>query len=271
MIHPRRFLLLGILILLLAFVRLAMASPDSSLVVDWSAVDQAERQQILTPEPGSAIEPESASPTASSGSEAGAIPQPQDDAILRIPIDQTQVSQSTAEAANHEHIESFLSPRIQKTVQPSPSGVPVRILISTIGLDAPVIKAASGKVQLQGKWFEQWIPPKKFAAGWITTSALLGKPGNTVLSGHHNEYGEVFGRLIDVNVGDTILLFSDSRVYSYKITNKLILKELGVPVSQRIQNASWIDRSDDERLTLVTCWPKNSNTHRLIIVASPIN
>jgi sortase (surface protein transpeptidase) len=28
--------------------------------------------------------------------------------------------------------------------------------------------------------------------------------------------------------------------------------------------------TDDERLTLVTCWPADSNTHRLIIVARAV-
>jgi len=37
-----------------------------------------------------------------------------------------------------------------------------------------------------------------------------------------------------------------------------------------LQNARWIMASSDERLTLVTCWPAYSNTHRLILVAKPI-
>ena len=37
-----------------------------------------------------------------------------------------------------------------------------------------------------------------------------------------------------------------------------------------MENAAWIMPSEDERLTLVTCWPYTSNTHRLIIVARPV-
>ena len=37
----------------------------------------------------------------------------------------------------------------------------------------------------------------------------------------------------------------------------------------RLANARWIQPSEDERLTLITCWPYESNTHRLIIVALP--
>jgi sortase A len=40
-------------------------------------------------------------------------------------------------------------------------------------------------------------------------------------------------------------------------------------VDQRLANALWIMPSKDERLTLITCYPYDSNTHRLIIVARP--
>jgi len=49
----------------------------------------------------------------------------------------------------------------------------------------------------------------------------------------------------------------------------MILEERDAPVEQRLENARWLARSEDERLTLITCWPPESNTHRLIIVAIP--
>ncbi len=39
----------------------------------------------------------------------------------------------------------------------------------------------------------------------------------------------------------------------------------------RIANAKYIQPTEDERITLVTCWPYTNNTHRLIIVARPLN
>lgn len=180
--------------------------------------------------------------------------------------DSTSIS-STPSSAQPD---GFLAPsEPQRTVSPNMAGVPVRMLIPAIGLDAAVTKAKYRKILLQGDVFDQWVAPDQFAAGWIATSAFLGEPGNTVLVGHHNDFGEVFGRLIDLNVGDTIVVFTSTTSRAYKVTNKMILQELDVPVSQRIQNARWIGRSNDERLTLVTCWPKETNTHRLVIVASP--
>jgi len=37
----------------------------------------------------------------------------------------------------------------------------------------------------------------------------------------------------------------------------------------RQENARWIAPTDDERLTLVTCWPYTNNTHRVVVVAKP--
>ncbi len=80
---------------------------------------------------------------------------------------------------------------------------PDRIVIPAIQLDAPIIKAQSHLIKYQGYLFKQWLAPDEFAAGW-QSAATLGKPGNVVLNGHHNEYGEVFGGLVDLQVGDTI-------------------------------------------------------------------
>ena len=49
----------------------------------------------------------------------------------------------------------------------------------------------------------------------------------------------------------------------------MILPEAGATLEQRLENSRWIGQSDDTRLTLITCWPAESNTHRLVIVAVP--
>jgi sortase A len=149
--------------------------------------------------------------------------------------------------------------------------VPVRLVIPAIELDAPIVPAETNFVKVGGKEYQQWIAPSQFAAGWHENSARLGEPGNTVLNGHHNIYGEVFRYLVDLQEGDTILVSSDSHVYEYVITNKMILPEKYQEFDIRMDNAKWILPSQDERITLISCWPYESNTHRLIIVASPVS
>jgi LPXTG-site transpeptidase (sortase) family protein len=149
-------------------------------------------------------------------------------------------------------------------------GIPDRIVVPAIQLDAPVTTATLQEIQYQRQPFQQWVAPNFFAAG-LTTSAPLGSDGNTVLIGHHNEYGEVFAHLIDLQIGDVIRLYSGEKEFDYVITQKMLLRERYEPVAVRLDNAKWIADSGDETLTLVTCWPKESNSHRLVIVAKPID
>jgi LPXTG-site transpeptidase (sortase) family protein len=147
--------------------------------------------------------------------------------------------------------------------------IPERIVAEKIGLDAPIIISPAINVTVDGQEVTQFLVPEEFAAGWQEGSAPLGVIGNTVLSGHHNAFGKVFEHLIDLEVGDEIILLSGTHEFYYVIVNKMILPEKDEQLDRRLENARWILRSDDERLTLVTCWPANSNSHRLILVAVP--
>lgn len=149
--------------------------------------------------------------------------------------------------------------------------VPDRIEIPAIKLDAPVIAADHRYTEVEGATFGQWLAPSFFAAGWHPDSALPGEAGNTVINGHHNIDGEVFADLVDVVEGDAILVHAGERSFEYVVTNRMILPETFMDAATRLENARWLGRSDDERLTLVTCWPLESYTHRLILVAVPVN
>lgn len=162
---------------------------------------------------------------------------------------------------------STLPPLSPTPVEPN---LPDRLVIPAIHLDAPIVQAKMRIIKYQGDIYSQWMVPDAFAVGWSPTSAALGAGGNTVLFGHHNEYGEVFGHLVDLQVNDVISLYSGQKVFNYVIALKMILRERDQPVDVRLQNAAWILPSKDERLTLLTCWPYTTNTHRLIIVAVPI-
>jgi LPXTG-site transpeptidase (sortase) family protein len=153
------------------------------------------------------------------------------------------------------------------TARPDPADrTPRRIVIPAIDLDAPI--ETVGWHVIDG--VSTWDVPDRFAAGWLKTSAVPGQPGNTVLDGHHNIAGEVFRRLVDLRAGDEIDVFTSGEVFTYKITTRQILKERAAPYELRVKNAQWIMPTDDERLTLVTCWPYTTNSHRLIIVAKPM-
>jgi len=186
---------------------------------------------------------------------------------ITVTIDSNQAISGTPDAAG-----------IVKTVPglntPEPTAIifiPDRIVIPAIHLDAPVMEAKATKVEIDGSEYIEWLAPDDFAAGWHTDSAPLGEIGNTVLNGHHNVHGKVFENLAYLQQGDIIKMYSGEQEFDYIVTNKMVLPERFATLEKRMENARWIMPSDDERLTLVTCWPKQTNTHRLVIVARPAN
>ena len=160
----------------------------------------------------------------------------------------------------------------EPTAEPTrPSGLtPERIVIPSIQLDAPVVPSIVKKIEHQGKTYYQWVAPDHFAAGWHNTSALLGDVGNTVLSGHHNVDGKVFENVVTLRDGDQIEVYSGDVKFTYEVAYTLLLPERFQTLTVREENARWILPSDDERLTLITCWPAESNTHRVVVVAFPV-
>ncbi len=164
-----------------------------------------------------------------------------------------------------------LSTEPSNGAQPQQNRTPTRIVIPAIELDAPIEPIGLQVETEYGQSVYVWDAPNYFAAGWLNTSAPAGVPGNTVLDGHHNIYGEVFKDLINLQVGDLITLYAAGKKHPYRVDQKLILAETGQPLKVRLANAQYIAPSIDERLTLVTCWPPNNNSHRLIIVALPVS
>jgi LPXTG-site transpeptidase (sortase) family protein len=147
---------------------------------------------------------------------------------------------------------------------------PIHLFIPAIDLDAPVVPAKIRTIKFRGEKFQQWLAPNYYAVGWHTDSARLGAIGNTVLSGHHNVLGAVFSRLVDLQAGDVIQVYSHDHLFVYQVTNRMIVPEKYQQMDTRMANLQWILPSQDERLTLITCWPNDSNTHRVIIVAAPV-
>jgi sortase A len=147
--------------------------------------------------------------------------------------------------------------------------LPERLVIPAIDLDIPVVELGwSTKKNAEGSIFSEW-EVAQYAAGWHKNSARLGEPGNIVMSGHNNILGAVFRELDQLRRGDTITVAAKARTTDYVVHDVLIVPEKFTALAQRKENARWIGQFDDDRLTLVSCWPRDDNTHRIIVVAFP--
>lgn len=151
---------------------------------------------------------------------------------------------------------------------PPATAPPSRILAPAIDLDASVTSVGTYLVR-EGNYLVRYHEVAEYAAGWHEDSALPGAVGNTVLAGHNNTKGEVFRYVVDLEPGDMVYLQAEGRYYPYRVAKKLVLPETNVSAEQQYENARWIAQTDDKRLTLVTCWPYVSNTHRVVVVALP--
>jgi sortase A len=110
----------------------------------------------------------------------------------------------------------------------------------------------------------------EYAAGWHINSVLPGAKGNAVFSGHNNIGGAVFRNLDKLKPGDAIEVWlDDEQRVTYLVDEVTIVQETFASAEQRVHNAAMIAATADERLTLVTCWPADSNTHRVFVVARP--
>jgi len=171
---------------------------------------------------------------------------------------------------------------------PAERQVPVRLVIPDLKIDTAVVPMGWRVVETQSGPVSEWVIPQN-EAGHHINSAALGEPGNLVVSGHNNIYGEVFKPISlawdndtrvkvddftdrsDLLNGRTIELYDETGVrYEYVVREFYRLKDTGVSYAQRIANGSYILPTEDTRLTLVTCWPPTNNTHRLILIAEPV-
>ena len=149
--------------------------------------------------------------------------------------------------------------------------LPSRLVIPAIKVDTPVVelgwktsKTASGSI------FSEW-DVAEYAAGWHKNSSVPGETGNIVMSGHNNILGSVFRELDQLKRGDTLEVFAGGSEYAYTVDEVLILPEKHASDQQRKANAKYIQETTDNRLTLVSCWPRDDNTHRIVVIAKPVD
>lgn len=105
-----------------------------------------------------------------------------------------------------------------------------RLEIPKIALDAIVLEGASRK-QL------------KLGPGRITTTAIPGETGNSVITAHRDTF---FRHIYELNKGDEILVRRNGEVFRYKVTGKKIVDPSDVSV---------LKQTTDRQLTLITCYP----------------
>lgn len=150
-----------------------------------------------------------------------------------------------------------------------PGSPPTHLTIPSIGLDQPIVEVSAQVQTVSGQQVLVWNVAD-YAVGHNDTSADPGQGGNVVLTGHDDWHGEVFRDLHTIQNGTEITVTTkDGKVHRYVVDQILYHQEVGVPLSERLKTGKLIGPTDDERLTLVTCWPYGVDDYRLIVIAHP--
>lgn len=97
----------------------------------------------------------------------------------------------------------------------------------------------------------------RFSVGHFPGTGLPGDKGNFALAGHRTFVsGQFFRRLDELVVGDRMEVDYGGKTYVYRVTESLVVKP---------QDTWVLDPSSEATITLVTCTPPRSTSHRLII------
>ena len=96
-----------------------------------------------------------------------------------------------------------------------------------------------------------------YAVTHYASSAPFGS-GNSILYGHDDIQGNIFGHLYDLTAGDVIQLTVGSQTQVYRVTGHQVVPPTAISV---------LRPTPDVRLTIITCWPFNVDTKRWIVTA----
>ncbi len=133
------------------------------------------------------------------------------------------------------------------------------IWIPSIEVDSPVVEIGIKEERGVLVW-----ETAKWAAGHHGGTANPGQRSNIVLSGHirsitRNE-GNVFNRLPELDLGDSVVLYTDEGEHRYRVVDWRIVTPYQIDV---------MAPTPGEQLTLITCYPDWIFTHRLVVTAVP--
>jgi sortase A len=112
----------------------------------------------------------------------------------------------------------------------------------------------------------------KYRVGHHKGTSNPGAGGNIVLSGHSGGPAYPFNDIYWLQPGDLIQLYSNGQVYDYNVSDHILVDEVGQPLEKRLENARYIEPTDEEMITMVACWPltgPNKFSQRIIIRAKP--
>jgi sortase A len=130
-----------------------------------------------------------------------------------------------------------------------------RIKIPAIGVDVVVVEGTSASALRAG-------------AGHYPQTPLPCETGNVAIAGHRTTFGKPFANVDQLKPGQTIELDTPIGGCVYRIAEKAVtVPDAGMPFVVDKADLRVIDATPGKTLTLTSCHPKGSASHRIIIQA----
>ncbi len=158
---------------------------------------------------------------------------------------------------NFNEVPAHLHARVQaEWIQPVINRPPptretaLSLIIPRLNLDGTIVQGVDLDALRQG-------------VGQLMNGINPGDPtGNVVLAAHNDVYGQLFRHLDQLQPGDTMQIRTASQVHTYRVTGQRIVDPNETSVMQNRDGAT---------LTLISCYPYQVNTHRIIVFADRIS
>jgi sortase A len=152
------------------------------------------------------------------------------------------------------------APVVAKTV---PDFTDFHLLIPSLNISVPIIADVDGSDK------DAYFKALEKGVAHYKNTAKPGENGNIFIFGHSSfyawkpgEYKDIFKNLDDLNIGDEIVIWWQSKKYNYKVSKKDMVDP---------DDTRYVQPTDSEQLTVMTCWPPGTTSKRLIIVGEPSN
>ena len=129
-----------------------------------------------------------------------------------------------------------------------------RVVVPSVGIDSAV---RSVGYTFQNGRLRYDVP--RLEAGQYVGTAAPGQVGNAVIGGHvaTRGSGAVFQHLPGVKAGDIVEVYSGERMFRYSITEIKVVAADATSVMGQTQDAT---------LTLITCFPGQDYSERLVVI-----
>lgn len=157
-----------------------------------------------------------------------------------------------------------VKPIVMGAPETAPPGVPVRVAIPSIGVDAPTVEvalAANGAMD---------VPKQALDAGWYSLGVRPGENGSAVIAGHVDWlYGATgaFAKLHQVEPGDAITVEDDEGA-----TTTFVVREIKTYAADADATDVFVSGDGKAHLNLITCsgsWDAQEKRYkeRLVVFA----